>query len=1013
MIDPNSQEGDGYFGRPSEPESVPCPADTPAAAVPLPAQRPSGDSRDFLTAQLAVQTEPAPGQQCPLSRDLGDAEELVRSVGQRLTASLSSHVDECQSITDRCQGSCHGQLCAALDQVDAVCDKVCRRIDTDLVTMLATAYNTCARFGIAQPTDDELVAFAVQTGRLPASMLPARVGQTGQAFPGEPANLPGEPSPPPQGPERVRGLADFLQLPKPPIGQIPNDAVPDAPGERVAAVEGMLPGDRLPQVAPPGGRLAGLGGAGAALEAERPKVDEKAAAEEKAAAAAAAEQRKQGAADKQAAAVAAGGGFPAFCNPLDCPDPAKLEKAGAAVSEALGEVLPDLFISVHEWIRGLVPNNVKKFMGWSTEPIKRGEATAVGKFLGGIVGFILKGIGAGNEGLGAPIATSGFLAWTSRILGVDLSAQQRVVGQWIGTVYQTQIPTAESADVAFLTGNISQEEWVCLSKLNGRCMPWAERERNSKRSRLTASEYWSAAMRGVIEPEAADNAMRSLGMTDQADRELVGELAKYVPNPADMVPWMVRDAFDEEVVKKYGYDDGFKEKFTGPVRAWAAAQGMTPDIFKYFWRSHWQLPSPTQAYEMLHRLRPGKVSGDLAVDKSDIAELLEINDYAPTWQDRLIAISYAPLTRVDTQRAFFIGTLNRIEVKESYLDLGYDSENAERLTRFTEQLKARWVRGQLGLPTPAAYAGQFRKGLIGQGAFRDKLFELGWSGEVVNGAIRDVKEQRQQDLLVSRIRAVKKRYMIGDAAAADALPALTEAGMDGEAATALFREWDFELRIKGKAVPAAQLCKMASAGLISREDYKNRLGFLGYSEPDSARMAYLCESALAQKQAKAAEAAARQAQKMAEKRVADIRALFRKLLDEAKIVQSDFDKYMKELDAWEKEYAKKLEKSGGAAPKPSKAKGSSNGATNGTAAANGSASVSGGSAVPVAGEALGGSASDSGGALESLSPQETEALGILAELDKAGLGAALAALRVIRQQSAGATAPEPVQMAAP
>jgi len=79
-------------------------------------------------------------------------------------------------------------------------------------------------------------------------------------------------------------------------------------------------------------------------------------------------------------------------------------------------------------------------------------------------------------------------------------------------------------------------------------------------------------------------------------------------------------------------------------------------------------------FEMLHRG---------VIDKDELKLLLRALDVMPFWREKLVQISYNPLTRVDVRRMFSIGILDETQVKRAYLDLGYSDEKAEWLKQFT------------------------------------------------------------------------------------------------------------------------------------------------------------------------------------------------------------------------------------------------------------------------------------------------------------------------------------------
>ncbi|MBE9593164.1 MAG: hypothetical protein IMF19_06760 [Proteobacteria bacterium] len=98
---------------------------------------------------------------------------------------------------------------------------------------------------------------------------------------------------------------------------------------------------------------------------------------------------------------------------------------------------------------------------------------------------------------------------------------------------------------------------------------------------------------------------------------------------------------------------------------------MNEEWLKHYWRAHWEIPSPRQGYEMLHRG---------VIDQASLEGLLKIGDYAPGWIQPLIDISYNPITRVDLRRLYADGVINESRVYQGYLELGYSHENASLIT---------------------------------------------------------------------------------------------------------------------------------------------------------------------------------------------------------------------------------------------------------------------------------------------------------------------------------------------
>jgi len=147
-------------------------------------------------------------------------------------------------------------------------------------------------------------------------------------------------------------------------------------------------------------------------------------------------------------------------------------------------------------------------------------------------------------------------------------------------------------------------------------------------------------------------------------------LAYQIPPVADIITMAVREAFTPTIAAKFGqYDD-----FPPDLEKYAGQKGLSKEWAERYWAAHWALPSPQQGFEMLHRG---------VIDRTELDMLLRAQDVMPFWRDKLTAIAYRPLTRVDVRRMYKQGVLTEQEVFESYQDQGYDDENAERMAEFT------------------------------------------------------------------------------------------------------------------------------------------------------------------------------------------------------------------------------------------------------------------------------------------------------------------------------------------
>jgi hypothetical protein len=190
---------------------------------------------------------------------------------------------------------------------------------------------------------------------------------------------------------------------------------------------------------------------------------------------------------------------------------------------------------------------------------------------------------------------------------------------------------------------------------------------------LGADDIVVAFYRGLIPLASVREYLKSTGIKD-SEVDLYMGLVRPMPGANDLVRFGVREAYSDQVSAQFGYDADYPAEFERDM----GKLGFDSTWSRRFWRAHWDLPSATMGYEMLHRG---------IIDSSTLELLLRVLDYPQYWREKLIRLSYNPLTRVDTRRVFKLGLINRDQVKRNYLDLGYDEQKAEWLTQFAESLE--------------------------------------------------------------------------------------------------------------------------------------------------------------------------------------------------------------------------------------------------------------------------------------------------------------------------------------
>jgi len=361
----------------------------------------------------------------------------------------------------------------------------------------------------------------------------------------------------------------------------------------------------------------------------------------------------------------------------------------------------------------------------------------------------------------------------------------------------------------------------------------------------------------------------------------IEKLKDLIPGPTDLVRMGVREAWRDDIAAKWGYDQDFPPEFA----TWMAKQGYGGEWAKRYWRAHWVLPGIVQGFEMRHR--------DV-INEQELQELLRISDIPSEWRKRLTEVAYQPLTRVDVRRMHDMGVLSDADVKRSYLDIGYNDRDAERMTEFTKKYNAKAGSGDATHYkdlTRSVVIQAYRKGVLTRDQAETRLMGLDygmeeisilleladWTQEIEDAPdyakeyARDIKSivekaygQRvishadAMDMLVgvgltgldaeytllavdfwwSMDQSAGMLKTIGDAYVsrginrADALDALGQFGISSDMMQMKMTEWDVLRNIRSRRLTEAQYRRAMETGVISVAEYDENLRGLGYTDYD-------------------------------------------------------------------------------------------------------------------------------------------------------------------------------------
>ena len=411
-----------------------------------------------------------------------------------------------------------------------------------------------------------------------------------------------------------------------------------------------------------------------------------------------------------------------------------------------------------------------------------------------------------------------FIAYKRGYLKFDyIKEQLRMLGyneMQIDALLGILQPLLTPDELARLTirGVITQDEYTNLLEQQGFDKTQADRILQLYRSLLGVGECRELLLRGEITEQEHDHRLRQLGFTDN-DISLLKKLYYYIPSPSDLVRMAVREAWSDEVAEHFGYDEEFPEEFA----EWAEKQGMSREWAKRYWRAHWDLPSPTMGYEMLHR-------GIITEEELDM--LLKTADYPRFWREKLIKLSYSPYTRVDVRRMYQMGILTPEDVFRAYKDLGYDDEHAENLTKFTVAGASESERDL----TKSEILQGYRYKILSENETKEALMKMGYDESEAEYyiALEDYKieKERKEELL----KRTKTEFTKGIISRNEVIKRLSEANLNSKEIDYYLSIWDTTRQTKPRQPSLSDLKTMYKARVIDERTFREELANLGYSD---------------------------------------------------------------------------------------------------------------------------------------------------------------------------------------
>lgn len=349
---------------------------------------------------------------------------------------------------------------------------------------------------------------------------------------------------------------------------------------------------------------------------------------------------------------------------------------------------------------------------------------------------------------------------------------------------------------------------------------------NISKDLLTAADYISLWRRGEITENEADNKLRQMHLGDR-EIQLAKQATVYYPNPNDLVRFAVREVYTPDIVQRFGLLEDLPADFIQE----ANKVGLREENAKQYWAAHWELPSALMGFEMFHRR---------IIDEDTLKVLLRALDVMPYWRDKLVQLSYNPLTRVDVRRMYGLGVLDEEGVYNSYLDIGYSPENAERMMEFTVLYESDEFSGI----TRSSVISAFKKDILTEQQLVEYLKNMGYAQAVVEFWVSMAKAEKASEEVDAYVDEITARYLAGIITLDQARDLLTRADLPSAFIATTINKLKSRQSDKSKIPSKTDLEKWLKLQLIDESDYAAYMTRLGYDR--DAISLYLSEVALEQ-----------------------------------------------------------------------------------------------------------------------------------------------------------------------
>jgi hypothetical protein len=343
---------------------------------------------------------------------------------------------------------------------------------------------------------------------------------------------------------------------------------------------------------------------------------------------------------------------------------------------------------------------------------------------------------------------------------------------------------------------------------------------------ITLQESWkypnTAAAMSVAEEFAAMPLLEGLGPAYK--RYILKNYQPNIPPYMDLISIYVKEGYmpDHWVELPAEMVDNFKE--LGFSEYWT----------QRLWGKHWEYPSPTQLYEMLHRTAGN--FPEIGVTSDVLRNMLKLHDFEPKWRMPLEAISWNTWRIYDIRTGWEMELLDDDALVKRLIDTGYEPRDARLLANIQKMFV---LRSEIdGLLSESDT--DFMSGWISEDQLKADYGATPYNPSIIEMRIAKAKLRQERTDKADLKAALINRYVKGDLSETEFAQELSRLGIQQnriaieitKANATKLKTVKEETTVTNKALTESTYSRSYRLGLIPEAEYRSKLAALKYSPED-------------------------------------------------------------------------------------------------------------------------------------------------------------------------------------